>query len=120
MDPIGFGFEQYDAVGRFRETDGDEPVDATGELIGTDVDGSFDGVGELAARLVASEDVRRCVATQWFRYAFGRGEQSESDSCTIDRLSYELAEERGDFRAMMQATVRELSFKAALPPEADQ
>ncbi|HVJ20899.1 MAG TPA: DUF1588 domain-containing protein, partial [Polyangiaceae bacterium] len=78
MDPIGFAFEHYDAVGRYRDVDGGKPVDAQGELVGTDVAGTFDGVPELGQRLVASEDVRRCVATQWFRYAFGRGEQTDA------------------------------------------
>ena len=30
MDPLGFAFEHFDAVGRYREKDGDEPIDAAG------------------------------------------------------------------------------------------
>jgi hypothetical protein len=59
MDPIGFGFEEFDATGVFREVDGGLAVDASGELIDTDVDGSFVGVRELSQRLLESQQVRR-------------------------------------------------------------
>jgi hypothetical protein len=109
MDPIGFAFENYDAVGRYRETDAGEPVDARGTLVDTDVDGDIDGVGELAARLLESNQVRACVATQWFRYAFGRSESSE-DGCAIEALTHELERSDGDFVALLRATVRLSSF----------
>jgi hypothetical protein len=104
-------------VGRYRDVDGGKPVDAQGELVGTDVAGTFDGVPELGQRLVASEDVRRCVATQWFRYAFGRGEQTDADACTIDQLAGELGARRGDLRAMIRATIEQPLF-ATGPAEA--
>src|SRR5262249_27724149 len=34
MDPIGFGFEHFDGVGLWRDTDGATPIDATGEISG--------------------------------------------------------------------------------------
>ena len=54
MDPIGFAFENYDATGRWRDIDADQPVDATGALTGTDVDATLDGVPSLAKLLAAS------------------------------------------------------------------
>jgi hypothetical protein len=116
MDPIGFAFEHYDAAGRWRDTDADMPVDATGTLAKTDVDGPLDGVASLAARLVGSTDVRSCVATQWFRYAFGRSEQTSGDTCTIAALASALAGPDGDFRKMVRQTVRTAQFRN-LPPE---
>jgi hypothetical protein len=117
MDPIGFSFEHYDAAGRWRDTDGDMPVDATGMLTKTDVDGALDGVPSLAARLVASAEVRSCAATQWFRYAFGRAEQTAGDTCTIAALASALAGPNGDFRKMVRQTVRTAQFRN-LPPQA--
>lgn len=112
MDPIGFAFENYDAAGRWRDMDGGEPVDAVGELLATDVDGSITGVPELAARLLASAEVRHCVATQWFRYAFGRSEQNDHDTCTIEALEGSLGRE-GNLRNMVRATVRQPLFAEA-------
>jgi hypothetical protein len=52
LDPIGLGFENYDAIGRYRETENGKMVDATGELAGTTgSDGAFRGAAELGARL---------------------------------------------------------------------
>ena len=84
MDPIGLGFEHYDAIGRWRAEEGPFPIDATGRVSSTeDVNVSFDGAVELAARLAASGQVRRCIATQWFRFALGRGERDD-DQASID------------------------------------
>lgn len=92
MDPIGFGFESYDGIGRFRATDHGLPVDATGEITATrDSNGPFNGAIELAARLGESAEARECVATQWFRFGYGHGEE-EADSCAMAQL-------QGAFRA---------------------
>lgn len=119
MDPLGFAFEHFDAIGRWRDTDAGEPIDATGGLTDTDVDGPFDGVAELARRLAASADVRTCVATQWFRWAFGRDESSDDDLCAIDTLSAALRDNHGDLRSLARATVLLPGFRqrgAASPP----
>jgi hypothetical protein len=85
IDPVGFGFEGFDGGGRSRDTENGRPVDASGNLEGTDVDGPFAGAPALGRRLLASDGVRACLATTWFRYAFGRDE-APGDACAIDRL----------------------------------
>lgn len=95
MDPIGFGFEHFDGIGLWRDTDQGLPVDATGEVTDTeDADGKFDGVVELAQHLSQSEQVRECIATNWFRYGYGRGEQDE-DACNLDQIRINF--EKGGF-----------------------
>jgi len=116
MDPIGFAFEHQDAAGVWRETDADQPVDATGALTGTDVDGNLDGIPSLAAKLAGSAEVASCAATQWFRYAFGRSEQTDGDLCTISALAAALSGPQGDFKKMVRQTVRMAAFRN-LPPE---
>jgi len=113
MDPIGFAFEHYDAAGRWRDVDGGQVVDATGDLVGTDVDGALDGVPSLAARLADSAAVANCTATQWFRYAFGRAEQSQGDLCTVGKLAaaFKGTNGDGDFKKMVRATVRMAAFR---------
>jgi hypothetical protein len=86
MDPIGFGFEHYDAVGGWRDREQGQPIDATGEIVGSDVGGRFAGAVELGAKLAASAQARGCVVTQWFRFAFGRLETAQ-DACTLATLS---------------------------------
>jgi hypothetical protein len=116
MDPIGFAFENYGPDGVWRDTDADQPVDATGSLTGTDVDGDLDGVPSLATRLAGSAEVATCAATQWFRYAFGRSEQSSGDLCAISDLAGTLTAPGGDFKKMVRETVRMADFRN-LPPE---
>lgn len=118
MDPIGFLFEHYDAVGRWRDVDGGEPVDSTGYLVGTDVDGNLDGVPELAQTLLQSAQVQSCVARQWFRYAFGHDATTDTETCTVAALAQELANTHGDLRRVMRATVEQELFRAERPAEA--
>ena len=117
MDPIGFAFENYDPIGRWRDTDADVPVDATGALTGTDVDGDLNGIPSLASKLAVSAEVGTCAATQWFRYAFGRSEQTSGDLCAISALASTLTGPGGDFKQMVRQTVRMAAFRN-LPPEA--
>jgi hypothetical protein len=74
MDPIGLGFEHYDPLGQWRDTDNGLPIDATGEIIGTDVAGTFDGALELAQKLADSEQAMDCLARTWLRFALGRSD----------------------------------------------
>ncbi len=75
LNGIGFGLDDFDALGRQRVTDEQGvAVDAQGELVNADVDGPFRGAVELGARLSQSAQVRACVVRQWFRYANGRFE----------------------------------------------
>jgi hypothetical protein len=117
MDPIGFAFENWGPDGVWRDTDADQPVDATGSLTGTDVDGDLDGVPSLASKLAGSAQVASCAATQWFRYAFGRSEQTNGDLCAISALASTLTAKGGDFKKMVRQTVQMAEFRN-LPPEA--
>ncbi len=71
MDPIGFAFENFDAVGRWRETDDDAPIDPSGVL----PDGTaFDGLPELRDVLLSrSDEFVVTVTEKLLTYALGRG-----------------------------------------------
>jgi hypothetical protein len=71
MDPVGFAFENYDAVGRWRTTEFGEPVDAMGGL----PDGSkFEGVAGLQKALLSRPDAFLATFTEkLLTYALGRG-----------------------------------------------
>ncbi len=73
LDPLGFAFENYDALGRFRNKEGERDVDASGALAfpsGQKV--QFQNAVELLQQLAASADFSRCFSDQWLRYALGR------------------------------------------------
>jgi len=72
MDPLGIPFEIYDGMGRHRERDGNQMVDPRSELRDTSNDGPVKDAIELVDRLSKTDEVKACMARQWFRYAFGR------------------------------------------------
>ncbi|KYF94077.1 hypothetical protein BE17_53480 [Sorangium cellulosum] len=110
IDPIGFGFEHYDALGRYRELDGGEPVDASGKVIATrDMDGEFVGVKELGERLARSAEVEECMARQWFRFAIARFEQ-EMDGCSMESLLETFKAAGQDLNALPRAVVETDAF----------
>ena len=111
IDGIGFGFENYDAVGAYRTMEGTLPVDASGEVTQAEgIEGPFDGVIELAAKLASSPDVEACVAQQWFNYALGRV-QSDNDVCSTDLLLTGFVESGGNVRELMLALVATDAFR---------
>jgi len=111
IDGLGFGFEHYDAIGRWRDLDGIHMVDASGWIVGTDVDGEFDGIPELAARLAESTIVAECTTRQWFRFALGRGETLD-DTCTIDSLARELTEGDGSIEGLIHRIAVSQAFRS--------
>ena len=84
IDPLGLGFENYDAVGAYRTKDGLGAVDASGAFtnVRPDLQGTFLGAVQMAQALARSSEVADCVSRQWFRFALGRVE-SLDDACTI-------------------------------------
>jgi hypothetical protein len=115
LDPVGFGFESFDAIGRYRTDDGGKPVDARGELIGSeDADGRFEGVAELGERLAASTQVEACMARQWFRFALSRFEQ-KADACAVAQLREAFAAEDSSLHALPAAIIESDAFMYRRP-----
>jgi hypothetical protein len=110
LDPIGFGFEHYDGIGRWRDMEGGQPVDGSGALSGTDVDTPFDGAVALGAQLAKSTDVEVCYATQWFRFAYGRGETA-ADDCSLSSLASAFVAAKGDVRELLVALTQTDAFR---------
>jgi hypothetical protein len=112
MDPIGFAFESFDAVGRFRTEESNQAIDVSGEVLGaTDASlgGKFTGVRELAEKLATSSQVENCFATQWFRFASGRGE-AIPDSCSLATLHDAFSRSGGDLIELVVSTTQADSF----------
>jgi hypothetical protein len=95
MDPLGFGLENFDAVGAWRDRDGVFPIDSSGTLPGGQ---SFRGPRELKAILKSRKDqFARCLAEKMLTYALGRGLE-RYDRCAVERIAKDLAQ--GPYRFM--------------------
>ncbi|WP_165440811.1 DUF1592 domain-containing protein [Rubripirellula amarantea] len=84
MDQLGFGLEQFDAIGQLRTMDGKHKVDSSGELPGGRL---FDGASELTTVLGATESKAFAtnVTKQLMAFSLGRG-LSPQDRCVIDAI----------------------------------
>jgi hypothetical protein len=112
MDPIGFGFGNYDGVGHVQTLDGNQPIDVSGAIEGsykTDIDGPFNGVADLASKLAGSTQVRQCFERQWFRYAMSRYEQ-DADNCSMKGIDSALQAASGSLNVLPQALVQSDAF----------
>jgi hypothetical protein len=110
MDPIGFAFENFDAVGAYRTEEGGQVIDVSGEMVlSDDMDGPFVGVRQLAEKLAGSAQVRECLATQWFRYTAGRFENID-DECSLDGLRAGFHGSEGDLVELIVATTQTDAF----------
>ena len=94
IDPIGFGLENFDAIGRWRDTDNGQPVDATGRLLSGK---TFEGPLELKRILLSRrKEFARMMSAQMLRFALGR-ELEYYDEPTVQAISAAVVQ--GDFSA---------------------
>lgn len=86
IDPAGFGFENFDALGRYRTVEkGIVPIDASGFLDGV---GSYDNSAEYASRLAWSTAMHDCVAQRFLSTLFG--EELAATSCEVTEYQNKL------------------------------
>ena len=107
IDPLGFGLENYDAIGRWRDHDGDGKIDASGVL----PDGrSFEGPAGLKQLLVAQrDDFAKAFAEKLLTYALGRG-LSRSDRVAVDEIVAKAKENDYKFKSFVLAVVESSPF----------
>jgi len=108
MDPLGFGLENYDAVGAWRDRDGDAAVDSGGEL----PDGRrFRGPAELREILAARKgEFRRCLVEKLLTYGLGRGLEYY-DACGVERIVAACAAGGDRFSVIVAEIVKSPAFR---------
>jgi hypothetical protein len=118
LDPIGFTFEHYDPIGRWRDTDNGRLVDTSGEIVGTDAAGPVRDAVELASKLGSSRAVESCMVGHWLTFGYGRRETPD-DACTRARLEQAFTASGGRFRDLLVALTQTDAFlyRPATGPE---
>jgi hypothetical protein len=107
MDPLGFAFENFDAVGSYRGTEGKSPIDASGELPGGR---KFTGPAELRKILREKKDlVARNLAEKLLTYALGRGLEAH-DRRAVDGIVAAMAKNDYKFSTLAVEVARSLPF----------
>ncbi len=108
MDPIGFAFEHYDAIGRYRTKDNGRPIDASGKLESGEV---FNNASDLRLILINQkhEYFVRCLTEKMLTYALGRGLEYY-DKRTIDNIVTRLKKNDYRFSELVHGIVTSLPF----------
>lgn len=112
IDPLGFALENYDSIGRWRDSDGGKPVDSSGVM----PDGkAFQGPDELRAILLDKKDLFvRNLTNKLLGYALGRG-LGLKDSCTVDAIVSEVKENGYSAEKLIEAIVLSAAFRQEIP-----
>jgi hypothetical protein len=110
IDPFGFAFENFDAIGRFRTKEiSGLPVDTKARLMdGTE----FEGIDGLRTYLLAKKKdvIVRLFCRRLLGYALGRA-TTLSDTALIDEMVRELDRNDGRLSASVLAIVRSPQFR---------
>ncbi len=108
MDPMGFAFENFDAIGKFRSKDGNFAIDPSGTLPSGQ---SFKGPGELKQILLSKKDLfTRALAEKLLTYALGRGLEYY-DKPAVDRIVAQVAKSDYRFSALVVEITRSDPFR---------
>jgi hypothetical protein len=128
MDPIGFGLENFDAIGRWRDKETiliaasagnrapakrfEIPLETGGEIAGLPKS-TFSDARQLGAILAASPVCQECIVRQLFRYAYGRLETT-SDQETVHRLFVTFRDSGFKLKELLIGLVRSPEFVRGL------
>lgn len=114
IDPIGFAFEHYDWLGRWRDADDQgRPIDASGALPSGE---RFDGLAELREVLLRKEDeVVRHIARKILGYALGRA-VSDRDHCALETAVKRIESSNYGTRSLVREIVLSVPFRYTQAP----
>lgn len=109
MDPLGLAFENFNALGRWRDKELNQPIESGGELLTGE---SFQDVRELKRILVSSRryDFYRCVTEKMLIYALGRGLEP-SDTHTVDVIVDQLEAAGGRPSVLFRGIIESPAFQ---------
>jgi hypothetical protein len=109
LNPAGFAFEDFDAIGRHRTEESGQAIDASGALNVGGVTLEVEGGKELAAALAGLPEAQACYARNWLRYLWGRAD-TEADLRTLTTIRTRLATPSYGVRDLLLDVVRSAAF----------
>jgi hypothetical protein len=109
MDPLGLAFENFNALGRWREKDRGQPVDPSGKLLTGE---AFKNGQELKHILVKERhrDFYRCLSERLLTYALGRG-LDYYDVDAVDALVERLESKGGRANELVMGIIESAAFQ---------
>jgi hypothetical protein len=114
INPAGFAFEHYDAIGRYRTTENGVAIDAADTYAFASGPRRFANAVEWSRLLADSPEVHDCYARNWFSFLQGRGLKSE-DEPFVRWLAERSLRERASLKSLAMIVVTDDSFLTRLP-----
>ena len=117
MDPIGYGFEHYDAFGRWRDTENGYPIDSSATIYNanaTDGNVNFNGIAQLETYLAGNADLKTCMVRNWAFYAYGSTTWTQ-DACTYQAIRQASSSGGYALRDVLNAIIRAPHFTSRVP-----
>jgi len=109
MDPLGFGLENYDAIGAYRTLDSGAAIDATGTL----PDGTaFNGAIELSTALSAGPRFSECLTRKFTTFAVGRLLNQKDDGAWVTYLSGSARSAGDSLKSMIRTVMMSEAFRS--------
>ena len=113
FDPLGLAFENFSAIGTWREHDNGQPINPEGKLISGE---SFKSIRELKEVLSNERrmDFYRCLAERMLSYAIGRGLEF-SDEVVLEQITHDLDQQDGQALSLIEGVIRSAAFQRMRP-----
>lgn len=115
FDPLGLAFENFTAIGTWRDTENNRPIEPGGQLISGE---SFGNVNELKRVLVGPRraDFYRCLSERMLAYAIGRS-LDFGDENALEQITDQLADQDGGAQTLVKGVIESAPFLRMRRPE---
>lgn len=110
INPLGFAFENFDGLGRFRDTDNGQPVDTTGVYPFVEGNRAFSGAPELMEQIASGAQAHQCWAKKMMSYGMER-DLVEADRPLMESLARTSAATGGSLKQVMLALAKSDAFR---------
>lgn len=116
IDPIGFGLEHFDAIGRWRGSDAGFAIDDSA-LYMDDPGRPFHGARELGEQIHDDALLPQCIAQKTMTYALGKGygDESGEDLCNVEQVAAKFAEGGYRMSDLILEVVKSPAFRMRRP-----
>lgn len=114
INPIGFAYEHYDALGRWRDTEKSLPIDAKDQFDFDEKLVAFDGALELGRAMTASSAAHACYVEHWGEFLYGH-RLTAAERPLVDRLAKRSRETDAAVLTLVEELVQSDAFRARAP-----
>jgi hypothetical protein len=110
INPTGFSFESFDAVGAWQTMEGTVPIDTAATILIGTTEVDVTGAADLMAKIADSPEAKRCYAQKWVEFAYERTINA-ADACTVDTLAQNLTRDGYSILNLVADLTQSQSFR---------